>query len=110
VVPPRDVVVAISSSGNSPNVLAVLEVARRAGAATLALTGRSGGQAGKLAEITVRVPSDSIEQVEDAHVVIAHSLCVALRQRLHVDSLTAQAPAWNGHVDTVIDSTTLSAG
>lgn len=79
----RDVVVMISASGNSPNVLAAAEVARQAGASTLALTGKTGGRLGRLADLTIRVPAEPIEQVEDAHVVIAHSLCVAIRRHLH---------------------------
>jgi D-sedoheptulose 7-phosphate isomerase len=75
-------VVAISASGNSPNVLAAARVARQGGAATIALTGPSGGRLGRLAELTIRVPARSIEQVEDAHLAIAHSLCVALRAQL----------------------------
>lgn len=51
--------------------------------ATVALTGQTGGRLRRLAHITVRVPAEPIEQVEDAHLAIAHSLCVALRQRLH---------------------------
>jgi D-sedoheptulose 7-phosphate isomerase len=80
-----DVVVAISASGNSPNVLAAVELGRLAGAVTIALTGQSGGRLTRLAHLTVRVPADAgerIEQVEDAHLAIGHSLCVALRQRL----------------------------
>ena len=81
-----DVVVAISASGTSPNVLAAANVARRVGATTIALTGRSGGWLYGLADLTVRVPADLIEQVEDAHVVIAHSLCVVLRERLRAEA------------------------
>ena len=85
-----DVVVAISASGNSPNVLTAVEEARGAGATTIALSGRGGGQLGQLANLTVRVPSDIIEQVEDAHVIIAHGLCVALRQHLRAEATRAQ--------------------
>jgi len=85
-----DVVVAISASGNSPNVLAAVEEARGAGATTIALSGRGGGRLGQLANLTVRVPSDCIEQVEDAHVIIAHGLCVALRQQLRAEATRAQ--------------------
>jgi D-sedoheptulose 7-phosphate isomerase len=80
-----DVLVAISASGNSANVLAAVKVARQAGAITVALTGRSGGWLHRLADLTIRVPADLIEQVEDAHVVVAHSLCVVLRERLRAD-------------------------
>lgn len=77
-----DVVIAISASGNSPNVLAAVALANNAGAVTLALTGRNGGRLHALCDLSVLVPTDSIEQVEDAHMAIAHSLLVALRLRL----------------------------
>ena len=86
---PGDVVIAISASGNSPNVLAATRVARQLGAATIALTGQSGGRLGRLAELTIRVPARSVEQVEDAHLAIAHSLCVALRARLRTTAPVA---------------------
>ena len=79
---PGDVVVAISASGNSPNVLAAAGVARDAGATTIALTGAAGGRLAPLADVVVRVPGGSIEQVEDAHLIVAHSICVALRAEL----------------------------
>lgn len=79
---PGDVIVAISASGNSPNVLAAVRVARAAGALTIALSGRDGGRLAPLADLTVRVPAETMEQVEDAHSIITHSLCVALRRRL----------------------------
>jgi|SRR5579884_1320474 len=79
---PGDVVVAISASGNSPNVLAAAEVAREEGATVIALTGKSGGRLRVLADLTIRVPATRIELVEDAHLAVTHSLCVAMRQRL----------------------------
>lgn len=79
---PGDVVVAISASGNSANVLAAAAVAREAGATTIALTGKSGGRLRWLADLTIRVPTSRIELVEDAHLAVTHSLCVALRARL----------------------------
>ncbi|MDP9312697.1 MAG: SIS domain-containing protein [Chloroflexota bacterium] len=82
---PGDVVVMISASGNSPNVLRAAEVARDAHALTIAMTGQSGGKLRCLSDLTMRVPSPSIELVEDAHMVIAHSLCVALRERLRAE-------------------------
>lgn len=89
---PGDVLVAISASGNSPNVLAAAEVARLAGATVIAWTGASGGRLRRLADLTIRVAAEPIEQVEDAHMVIAHSLCVALRAELrrpHTDTKAA---------------------
>lgn len=83
---PADLVIAISASGNSPNVLAAAHVAREAGVPTIALTGRTGGRLRNLSSLTIAVPSDSIEQVEDAHLIIAHSVCVALRERLRSEA------------------------
>ncbi len=77
-----DVVLAISASGNSPNVLHAVDMANAMGAMTIAFTGETGGEVRTLAALTLRVPGGSIEQVEDAHTAIAHSLCIALRERL----------------------------
>ncbi|HEU5346592.1 MAG TPA: SIS domain-containing protein, partial [Ktedonobacterales bacterium] len=74
-----DTLVAISASGSSPNVLAAARVALQRGAEVIALTGASGGKLYRLASLIVRVPAASIEQVEDAHMMVSHSLCVALR-------------------------------
>jgi D-sedoheptulose 7-phosphate isomerase len=77
-----DVAILISASGNSPNVLAVAREARQRGVLVIALTGPEGGLLAPLADLAICVPACSIEQIEDAHLVIAHSLCVALRHRL----------------------------
>ncbi len=84
---PDDIVIAISASGNSPNILAAARLAQHSGAITLALTGQDGGKLSRLADFTIYVPSQSIEQVEDAHLVIAHSLCVVLRERLRTEAV-----------------------
>ena len=83
---PGDVVVAISCSGTSPNVLLAAEAAHELGAHVVALTGRTGGKLARLSDYTIRVPSDSIEQVEDAHMAITHSVCVVLRARLRAEA------------------------
>lgn len=83
---PEDMVIAISASGNSPNILAAARVARQSGAHTIALTGQDGGKLAQLVDLTIHVPARSIEQVEDAHLVIAHSLCVVLRGRLYAQA------------------------
>ncbi|MBA3449719.1 MAG: SIS domain-containing protein [Chloroflexia bacterium] len=79
---PGDVLVAISASGTSPNVVAAVEAARSCEVGSIALTGRDGGLLGQMADTVVRVPSDRKEVVEDAHLIVAHSLCVAVRERL----------------------------
>jgi D-sedoheptulose 7-phosphate isomerase len=81
-----DVLVVISASGNSPNVLAATDVAARTNAFTIALTGRNGGRLAQIADLAVHVPSDDIQHVEDAHLAISHSLCVVLRERLRSEA------------------------
>ncbi|GCF07514.1 D-sedoheptulose-7-phosphate isomerase [Dictyobacter arantiisoli] len=83
---PDDVVILISTSGQSPNILAAAHQARRTAVPIIALTGPHGGQLAALADLTIRVPGPSIEQVEDEHMIIAHSLCVALRKHLRAQN------------------------
>jgi D-sedoheptulose 7-phosphate isomerase len=79
---PGDVVLAISASGNSPNILAAVSQAQEVGATTVAWTGAAGGEVAGLADVVIRVPAETMEQVEDGHLVMAHALCVFLRARL----------------------------
>lgn len=76
---PGDLLVAISASGSSRNIVAAVDAAQAARMRTLALTGRDGGRIAPMADLAIRIPSDCIEIVEDAHMAIAHSLCVATR-------------------------------
>ncbi|MGH9868339.1 MAG: D-sedoheptulose-7-phosphate isomerase [Candidatus Polarisedimenticolia bacterium] len=69
---PGDVVFGISGSGNSPNVLNGLKAAREAGATTVVLTGYKGGKAIELADVTLVVPSDDMQHIEDCHLVLTH--------------------------------------
>jgi D-sedoheptulose 7-phosphate isomerase len=79
-VEPEDVVIAISTSGNSPNVLEAVRVASEAGARTIGFTGFDGGHLAGLVELDVHVPSSRIEQVEDIHLVLEHLMCLVLRE------------------------------
>lgn len=74
-----DIVIAISASGNSPNVLRAVEVAREANAFTIGFTGFDGGRLGKMVDLNLWVQSDCIEQVEDLHLVLEHMICKVLR-------------------------------
>ncbi len=78
---PGDVVIAISASGKSPNVLKAVELANQAGARTVGMTGYDGGSLGQMVEIHLHVASDCIEYVEDAHLMLEHLITRALRQR-----------------------------
>jgi histidinol-phosphate phosphatase family protein len=87
---PGDVLIAVSSSGRSPNVVRALEWANRHGVATVALTGFSGGAARELASVSVHVPSDNYGIVEDAHQACMHLLAQYVRQsRMTPDAVTA---------------------
>jgi D-sedoheptulose 7-phosphate isomerase len=70
-----DIVVGISTSGNSRNICAALETARQMGAVTVAFTGRTGGLAGGIADLTLRVPSDDTARIQEAHILCGHMLC-----------------------------------
>jgi D-sedoheptulose 7-phosphate isomerase len=74
-----DVVLVISGSGNSENVIRAIEVGKRAAATTIAFTGFDGGRAGPLVDIHVCVPSTCMEQIEDIHLMLEHLICSALR-------------------------------
>lgn len=69
---PDDVVIAISGSGNSPNVIKAVEVANRMGAVTIGLTGFSGGKLAQTAHKSIVVASDNMQRVEDVHLVLGH--------------------------------------
>jgi len=78
-----DLVIGISASGNSPNVLRAIEYANSHGATTVGLAGKGGGKLAELAQLSIVVKSDSYEEVEDIHLVITHMLKLALIQRLN---------------------------
>jgi D-sedoheptulose 7-phosphate isomerase len=77
---PGDVLIAISSSGNSPNIKRVLESARSLGVETIAMTGFGGGVAAQLADINLHVRCDNYGIVEDVHQSLMHILAQFLRQ------------------------------
>ncbi len=77
-----DVVVAFSGSGNSPNVLRAMELARRMGGITIGFSGFAGGRLSALVDVPVVVPNDCMEQIEDVHVTLCHLISTVLRERL----------------------------
>jgi len=77
-----DVVVAFSGSGNSPNVLRAVALARQQGGITIGFSGFDGGQLSRVVDVPVAVPCHCMEQIEDVHLVLCHLMTTALRQRL----------------------------
>jgi D-sedoheptulose 7-phosphate isomerase len=72
---PGDLVMGLSSSGNSVNVIRAFEYANSIGCRTLALTGRGGGQLGPLAQLNIEVRNPHTGRSEDAHMVVCHIIC-----------------------------------
>jgi len=79
---PGDVLIAVSASGNSPNILAAVDVAREVGAATLALVGFSGGALVDAVDAAVHIPFHDYGIVEDCHLVLQHAITDSVRRRL----------------------------
>lgn len=72
---PGDLFMAISGSGNSPNVVCAMEYANSVGCRTIALTGRDGGKLGPLAQLNIQVAVPHMGRIEDAHMVACHMIC-----------------------------------
>ena len=76
-----DVLLAISTSGNSENLLNAAETARALGLKVIALTGKTGGALAKLADVALIVPRQETYQIQELHLPIYHALCLALEDR-----------------------------
>ena len=76
-----DVYLALSGSGNSPNLVKGMAYANAAGCRTVALTGRDGGQLGALAQLHINVPVPHMGRIQDAHHVICHMLSYAFAEQ-----------------------------
>jgi len=79
---PGDVLVAISTSGNSENVLRALRTAQELGVKTIALLGKDGGQAKALVDVAIVISSNSTARIQEAHILIGHILCDLIEQEL----------------------------
>jgi D-sedoheptulose 7-phosphate isomerase len=72
---PGDILLAISTSGNARNCLMAMTVAQAKGGMAVALTGPKGGQMAECADIAIKAPGDSTKVVQEAHIVLWHTLC-----------------------------------
>ena len=72
---PGDLFMAISGSGNSPNVVCAMEYANSTGCRTIALTGRNGGKLGPLAQLNIQIEVPHMGRIEDAHMIVCHMIC-----------------------------------
>jgi len=76
-----DIVIGISTSGNSPNVLRAIEEAKRLGVTTIAFTGQ-GGRLRELAEYVLSVPSKDTPRIQEAHITAGHIICYLVEEAL----------------------------
>jgi D-sedoheptulose 7-phosphate isomerase len=83
---PRDVLVAISTSGNSKNVLAAVEAAKAKGTFVIGLAGKDGGKLSQLADLCVVVPSHATERVQEVHITCIHIWCELMETTLGLGS------------------------
>jgi phosphoheptose isomerase len=72
---PGDVVMGITTSGASPSVVQALEAARSRGLGTIALTGRDGGAAGRVADVHINVPAGTTARIQEVHATLIHAIC-----------------------------------
>jgi D-sedoheptulose 7-phosphate isomerase len=78
-----DVLVAISTSGNSPNIVSAATTARRMGIKVVGLTGCGGGKVASLSDIAITIPSEEIPRIQEAHIAVCHLICEFAEARLY---------------------------
>ncbi len=83
-----DLLVAISTSGESENVVRAARQARRAGLSVLGLTGRGGGRLAGECDVAIVVPSTSTARIQEAHILVIHTLCELIERHLRRDPPT----------------------
>ena len=80
-----DIVVGISTSGRSPNVVRALEAAREKGAFGIAFTGRNGGPIAKAAKLAFKAPEAATPRVQELHILAWHGICEIVEAALHAE-------------------------
>lgn len=78
----NDVLIAITTSGTSPNILKAVEVARSKSVKVIGLTGRNGGKLKDMADLTIIVPSNNTPRIQEAHITIGHIICDLVEREL----------------------------
>lgn len=79
---PGDALLAISTSGNSPNVLHAAKTAKSTGIQVIGLTGEDGGRLASLCDVAVKVPAQEVARVQELHLPVYHALCQALEDTI----------------------------
>ena len=77
-----DVLVGISTSGNSPNVVKALKKANEIGLTTIGFTGSKGGKMNDICDIMIKVPSDDTPRIQEAHILVGHIICQLIEEEM----------------------------
>ncbi|NDW09234.1 SIS domain-containing protein [Dysgonomonas sp. 520] len=77
-----DVLVGLSTSGNSENIVKAFEKSKELGLKTIAFTGESGGKLKQLADITINVPSSDTPRIQESHITIGHIICEVIEEKM----------------------------
>lgn len=84
----KDVLLAISTSGSSPNILKAVAAARHLNMSVIGMTGTPGGELSTMADLLIKVPSDDVARIQESHILCLHILCELIEDRMfpHLDS------------------------
>ena len=80
-----DVLIAISTSGNSENILKAVQAAKELGTCVIGLSGKSGGELHNVVDLSLVVPSDVTARIQEMHIVVGHLLCALIERQLELD-------------------------
>lgn len=81
---PGDVLIGLSTSGNSVNIIKAFEVARQIGVATIGFTGNSGGSMKELSDYLIAIPSKDTPRIQESHILIGHIICQLVEEKYFV--------------------------
>ena len=81
-----DILVGISTSGNSPNVVRAIQKAKEIGMITVGFTGKNGGEMRDICDIMICAPSDDTPRVQEAHILVGHIICQLIEQEMFPDA------------------------
>jgi D-sedoheptulose 7-phosphate isomerase len=83
---PADVLIGLSTSGNSRNVIRAFEEANKKGVLTVAFTGEGGGELSRIANMSFKIPSNDTPRIQEVHMILGHSLCEIVEQKMFPQS------------------------
>jgi D-sedoheptulose 7-phosphate isomerase len=79
---PNDVLIGLSTSGNSSNIVRAFEVCQKKGVQTIGLTGAGGGKMKNLSDVWIGIPSNDTPRIQEAHITVGHIICQLVEERL----------------------------